>query len=87
MTAFTTSEGLYRFKVMPFGLCNAPGTFPHLMDCVLGGLKWSSCLVYIDDIIIVGSTLDDHLQRFGALSTKSRQARVAGSSTLYILIV
>ena len=48
---------------MPFGLCNAPATFQRLMDRVLGGLKWSSCLVYfqIDDIIVVGRTFNDHL--------------------------
>ena len=58
-TAFCTHEGLFEFKVMPFGLCNAPATFQRLMDLVLAGAKWSTCLVYLDDII--GKTFHQHL--------------------------
>ena len=61
-TAFSTTEGLYEFKVMPFELCNAPATFQRLMDLVLSGLQWSNCLVYIDDIMIMGKTFQEHLK-------------------------
>ncbi|CAF4988319.1 unnamed protein product, partial [Rotaria magnacalcarata] len=46
-TAFITLRGLYEFLVMPFGFSNAPATFQLLMDIVLAGIKWQSCLVYI----------------------------------------
>ena len=61
-TAFCTSEGLYEFNVMPFGLCNRPATFQRLMNSLLAGIQWSSCLVYLDDITVLGKTLQDHLQ-------------------------
>ncbi|KAE9197578.1 hypothetical protein PF002_g19980 [Phytophthora fragariae] len=51
-TVFMTKRGLYRFKRMPFGLTNAPATFQRLMNGVLRGLTWMTCLGYLDDIII-----------------------------------
>ncbi|KAE8989378.1 hypothetical protein PF011_g18796 [Phytophthora fragariae] len=51
-TALTTRRGLFQFRRMPFGICNAPSTFQRLMDCVLRGLTSVCCLVYLDDVII-----------------------------------
>ena len=60
-TAFTTGNGLWQFRVMPFGLCNAPATFERLMECVLSGLPPNVALVYIDDILVSGRTFQEHL--------------------------
>ena len=60
-TAFATHSDLFQFRVMPFGLCNALAMFERLMDRVLHGLRWSRCLVYLDDIISFGSTFDSAL--------------------------
>ena len=73
-TAFCTQEGLFEFNVMPFGLCNAPATFQHLMDCVLAGLQWSSCLVYIDDIIIVGRSFEEQLHHLQQVFDRLKSA-------------
>ena len=59
---------------MPFGLCNAPATFQRLMDRVLMGLQWTSCLVYIDDIIIVGKTFEEHLSNLEEVFKRLAQA-------------
>ena len=60
-TAFTTYSGLYEFKKMSFGLVNAPATFQRLMEVVLAGLAREGYLVYIDDILMIGKTWDEHL--------------------------
>ena len=62
-TAFVTRQGLFQFRVMPFGLCNAPATFQRLMERVLSGLQWVHCLVYLDDIIVFGSTFEKTLEQ------------------------
>ena len=61
--AFVTNEGLFEFRVMPFGLCNAPATFERLMDRVLCGMRWSRCLVYLDDVISFGKSVPEALGR------------------------
>jgi hypothetical protein len=52
-TSFVTRSGQYAFTVLPMGLANAPSQFQRLMDLVLAGLLWDSCLVYLDDIIVM----------------------------------
>ena len=47
---------------MPFGLCNnAPATFQRIMQRVLSGLEGRSCFVYLDDILVVSKTFEEHL--------------------------
>lgn len=62
-TAFVTPDGLYEFKVLPFGLCNAPATFERMMDNLLRALKWTMCLCYMDDIFIFSATFEEHIER------------------------
>ena len=66
-TAFTTRLGLYEFNVCPFGLTNAPPTFQRTMDIVLSGLSWDICLVYMDDIIVLSKTFEEHLVNLQAV--------------------
>ena len=61
-TAFITHEGLYQFKVLPFGLCSAPATFQRTIDALLSNIKWEFCIPYIDDIFIFSKTFEDHLK-------------------------
>lgn len=75
-TAFTTQRGLFQFRVMPFGLCNAPSTFQRLMELVLAGLSWEVCLAYLDDVVVFGRSWEEHLQRLRAVLTRLRAAHL-----------
>ena len=61
-TAFSSDLGHYEFIRMPFGLKNAPATFQRMMIIVLDGLLGHKCFVYLDDIIVIGRDLDEHLR-------------------------
>ena len=61
-TAFITNGGLWQFKVLPFGLCNAPATFERLMDKVLADIPRQECVVYLDDILVHGESFEAALR-------------------------
>ncbi|KAL2076396.1 hypothetical protein ACEWY4_028006 [Coilia grayii] len=75
-TAFTTGHALYHFKVMPMGLVNAPPTFQHLMQLVLQGLSWKTCLVYLDYIIVYSNTFAEHLLHLKDVFERLRAANL-----------
>jgi hypothetical protein len=62
-TAFSTKDGQYCFKRMPFGIAAAPATFQELMVRVLGELNWKEAVVYLDDILIFAKDKEEHLKR------------------------
>lgn len=61
---------------MPFGLCNAPATFQRLMECVLSGLNFEICLLYIDVIIVFSETFDQHIDRLSTVLDKLQSANL-----------
>lgn len=60
-TAFITRYGLFQHDRMGFGLCNAPAVFQRAMMLVLRGLTYKEVLAYLDDVIILGKSFEDHL--------------------------
>ncbi|KAK3099399.1 hypothetical protein FSP39_003829 [Pinctada imbricata] len=75
-TAFSTHKGLFQFKVMPFGLCNAPATFERLMELVLRGLIWERCLCYIDDVVVFGNSFETALKNLEIVLKRLRKANL-----------
>ncbi|KAM8714601.1 hypothetical protein ACLKA7_000043 [Drosophila subpalustris] len=52
--------GLFQWKVMPFGLHSAPATFQRELDRVIGPEMLPHAFAYLDDIIVIGKTLEEH---------------------------
>ncbi|XP_078242735.1 uncharacterized protein LOC144587127 [Pogona vitticeps] len=91
-TAFCSPFGLYEFRVLSFGLRNAPATFQRLMDQTLAGLS-DFTVAYIDDIGIFSNTWEDHLihlelvlQRLSAagLTVKASKCQLGSPEIKYL---
>ncbi|KAI4871331.1 hypothetical protein NFI96_009730, partial [Prochilodus magdalenae] len=62
-TAFICPLGFYKFERMPQGICGAPATFQRVMERTVGDMNFLEVLVYLDDLIIFGKTLEEHEER------------------------
>lgn len=62
-TAFICPLGFFQFERMPQGITGAPSTFQRLMERVVGDMNLLQCLVYLDDLIVFGKTLEEHEER------------------------
>jgi len=71
---FVTPEGFYQYKVMSFGMKNSPATFQRLINRIFENLE--GCETYIDDIVELGSTWEQHLQRVRELFCQPRVANL-----------
>ena len=74
VSAFVTPSGLYQYKVMPFGMRNAPATFQRLINSVIRGVK--GCEAYIDDVIIYSDNWSDHLEQIRTFFKRIRDANL-----------
>ena len=60
-TAFMSYLGTFRYTRMPFGLRNASATFQRALDIFLSGVRWQSCLIYLEDVTVFSRNTDEHL--------------------------
>ena len=76
-TGFACELGLFQWKRMPFGLCNATATFQRLMAQALTSVtkKYGNLIMcYVDDVVIATPTLEDHIERLEEVLSCMKQA-------------
>ena len=69
-TAFSTPQGHYEYKRMPFGLKNAPARFQRIMNHVLRDFINKICVVYFDDILIFSTSITEHVDSINKIFKK-----------------
>uniref|UniRef100_A0A8C1LPZ1 Gypsy retrotransposon integrase-like protein 1 n=1 Tax=Cyprinus carpio TaxID=7962 RepID=A0A8C1LPZ1_CYPCA len=91
-TAFSTPNGHWQYRVLPFGLHGAPATFQRLMDVLLRPHQ-AYAAAYIDDVVIHSETWEDHLERLrrvllelrlAGLTANPRKCHLALSEAKYL---
>lgn len=75
-TAFSINYGKYEFTRMSFGLKNAPAIFQRGMDDVLRKHIGKRCYVYMDDVVVFGKTLEEHLENLRIVLETLQQANL-----------
>ena len=74
ISAFVTPDGLFQYKVIPFGMKNSPATFQRLINQVISGLI--GCDAYIDDVIVYSETWSEHVEIMCKLFEKLSDAKL-----------
>lgn len=77
ITAFAIpSHEQFQFRVMPFGLHSAPATFQRLLDQIIGPDLAPRAFAYLDDIVILGRTIEEHLKNLCEVFQRLRRAHL-----------
>ena len=74
--AFVTKYEQFVFNRMPFGLSNVPGTFCRTLGLVLRGLSWESVVSFLDDIVILGRSFEDHMKNMEQVLSRFRDFKL-----------
>ncbi|KAK3103001.1 hypothetical protein FSP39_015684 [Pinctada imbricata] len=74
LTTFNTPFGRYRYKRMPFGICSAPEVFQKKMSQIFENIE--GCDVIMDDILIWGTTVQEHNERLAKVLEAVRRERI-----------
>ena len=71
-SAFITPFGLFQYRVLPFGMCNAPATFQRTINFVIQDLD--GVYAYLDDLLVVSDSWEDHMNKLKQLFHRLAEA-------------
>lgn len=74
LTTFRTRYGSYKYRVLPFGLCNGPASFQRYINSILFDYLDDFCTAYIDDILIYSSDPLEHQEQVHKVLERLREA-------------
>lgn len=72
-TAFSTDTGFYQWTVLPFGINIAPASFSRMMTIAFSGLSPQQSFIYMDDLIVIGISENQHLNNLKAVFEMCRE--------------
>ena len=75
-TTFTCPYGTFAFKRMPFGLCNAPGTFQRCMMAIFSYMVEKIIEVFMDDFSVLGNSFDDCLENLRSVLVRCEETNL-----------
>ena len=74
ISAFVTPSSLYQYKIMPFGMKNAPATFQRMVNKLVRDID--GCEGYIDDVVIYSDNWSDHIRQIKRFFQIMREAKL-----------
>ncbi|GJZ65587.1 reverse transcriptase domain-containing protein [Tanacetum coccineum] len=75
-TTFTCPSGTFAFRRMPFGLCNAPGTFQRCMMAIIHDMIKKTMEVFIDNFLVFGNLFGNCLSRLDKMLKRCEDANL-----------
>jgi Reverse transcriptase (RNA-dependent DNA polymerase) len=76
ITAFLTNQDHFQFRRLPFGLKISPNSFQRMMAIAMSGLASDAAFMYIDDIVVVGCSLENHLENLRKVFQRLREVNL-----------
>ena len=75
-TTFTCPYGTFAFRRMPFGLCNAPGTFQRCMMAIFSDMVERTIEIFMDDFSVMGNSFDNYLENLRTVLARCEETNL-----------